>query len=46
MLTVFVVLVLLALGLVVAAAVKKAPLWMAVLVLVILELLRTLPIGR
>lgn len=46
MLTVLLVLTLVALGLVVASAVKRAPLWMAVLILVLIELLRALPLGR
>ena len=46
LLTVLVLLTLLALVLVVLAYTKKAPLEAAVLVLVIIELLRTVPLGR
>lgn len=45
MLTVFIVLVLVAFALTIAAAMGKAPLWAAVLILTVIELLRALPAG-
>lgn len=46
MLTVFVVLVLAAFIVTVLAAIGKAPLWVSVVILCVIELLRVLPIGR
>lgn len=46
MLTVFVLLALGAFVLALVAAVGRAPLWVAVVVLCVLELLRALPLGR
>jgi hypothetical protein len=48
MLTVFVILALIALGITIASALtpSRAPLWIAVLILTIIELLRALPLGR
>jgi hypothetical protein len=46
MLTVLIILVLAAFVVTVAAAAGKAPLWVAVLLLCIIELLRTLPLGK
>ena len=46
MLTVFLLLALAAFAVCIASAVGKAPLWVAVLLLAIIELLRALPLGR
>jgi heme/copper-type cytochrome/quinol oxidase subunit 4 len=46
MLTVFVILTLAAFIVTVASAVGKAPLWVAVVILCLVELLRVLPLGR
>lgn len=45
MLTVFIVLALVALALAIAAAMNHAPLWAAVVILCVMELLRALPLG-
>jgi hypothetical protein len=46
MLTVFVLLAVAAFAFTIVHAIGKAPLWPAVLLLAILELLRALPLGR
>ena len=46
MLTVFLLLALAAFGVTIASAMGKAPLWVAVLLLTIIELARHLPMGR
>jgi hypothetical protein len=46
MVTVFFVLVLIAIGCAVASAIGKAPLWISVFVLCLIELLRVLPLGK
>ena len=46
MLTVLLICALIALALTIAAILNKAPLYVAVLVLVLMELLRALPLGR
>ncbi len=46
MLTVFVILILIAIGLTVASISGKPPLWAAVFVLCLIELLRVLPLGK
>ena len=46
MLTVFLILALAAFIVVIASAMGKAPLWIAVLILCVIELLRGLPLGR
>ncbi len=46
MLTVALLLVLAAFVVTIASAMGKAPLWVAVLLLVVLELLRAIPLGR
>ena len=46
MLTVFLILALAAFCVTIAAALNKAPLWVAVIILCIMELLRALPLGR
>lgn len=46
MLTVFIILVLAAFIVTVANAAGKAPLWIAVLILCIIELLRVVPLGN
>lgn len=46
MVTVVLVLVVLALVCAIAAAANKAPLWVAVVLLSIVELLRVLPVGK
>jgi hypothetical protein len=46
MLTVFLILALAAFIVTIASAMGKAPVWVAVLVLCLIELLRALPLGR
>lgn len=46
MLTVLLVLAIVALGCTIAAILNRAPLYVAVLLLVLMELLRALPLGR
>lgn len=46
MVTVLMVLALAAFICTIAAAINKAPIWVAVIVLSLIELLRTLPIGK
>ena len=46
MITVVLLLVLAAFVVTIASAIGKAPLWVAVLLLVVLELLRVVPLGR
>jgi len=46
MITVIVLLVLAAFIVTIAAAINKAPVWVAVLLLCVVELLRILPLGR
>ncbi len=46
MITVLLLLALVAFGLVIAAAMKKAPLWTAVLILTLIALLERLPLGK
>lgn len=46
MLTVFVILAVAALIITIVAAIGKAPLWVAVVLLAIIECLRALPLGR
>ena len=46
MLTVFLLLALAAFAVTIASAVGKAPLWVAVLILTLMELLRAIPLGR
>jgi hypothetical protein len=46
MLTIFLILGLIALVCVIAAILNRAPLYVAVLLLVLMELLRALPLGR
>ncbi len=46
MLTVLLILALIALGLTIWAATGKGPLWAAVFVLCVIELLRQLPLGK
>jgi uncharacterized protein (DUF983 family) len=46
MLTVTIVLALAALIAAVAAAMNRAPLWVSVIILCLLEMLRSLPLGR
>jgi hypothetical protein len=46
MLTVMVVLALAAFGVTIASAIGKAPLWVAVMILCVIELLRALPLGK
>jgi hypothetical protein len=45
-LTVFLILAVAAFGCTIASAVGKCPLWVAVLILCVIELLRALPLGR
>lgn len=45
MLTVFIVLAIVAFGCTIASAMGKCPLWVAVLLLTVIELLRALPAG-
>jgi hypothetical protein len=46
MLTVFLILALAAFIVTIASALGKAPLWVAVVILCVMELLRALPLGR
>lgn len=46
MLTVFLLLAIAAFGVTIASAMGKAPLWVAVMILSVMELLRALPLGR
>jgi len=46
MLTVFLLLAIAAFAVAIASAINKAPLWVAVLLLCVIELLRALPLGR
>ena len=46
MLSVFLILAIAAFALTIASSVGKAPLWVAVVILCVIELLRVLPIGR
>lgn len=46
MLTVFLILALAAFIVTIASAVGRAPLWVAVIILCLIELLRVLPLGR
>lgn len=46
MLTVFVVLALAAFAVTIASAMNHAPLWVAVIIICLIELLRVLPLGR
>ena len=46
MLTVFVFLAIAALVVTIAAAIGKAPLWVAVILICLIELLRVLPLGK
>jgi hypothetical protein len=46
MLSVFLILALAAFIVTIASAINKAPLWIAVLILTVIELLRALPLGR
>ena len=46
MLTVFLLLAIVAFVVTIASAMGKAPLWVAVIVLCLIELLRALPLGR
>lgn len=46
MITVFVVLALAAFAVTIAAAMGKAPLWVAAIILCLIELLRVLPLGK
>jgi hypothetical protein len=46
MITVFVVLVLAAFIVTVLSAIGRAPLWVSVIILCVIELLRVLPLGR
>ena len=46
MLTVFAILAIAAFIIAIASAIGKAPLWIAVILLAIIEVLRVLPLGR
>ncbi len=46
MLTVFLILALAAFIITIASAMGKAPLWVAVIILCLIELLRVLPLGK
>ncbi len=46
MLTVFLILALAAFIITIASAMNKAPLWIAVVILCLIELLRALPLGK
>lgn len=46
MLTVFLLLALAAFVVTIASAIGRAPLWVAVLILSVIELLRAIPLGR
>ena len=46
MLTVFIILALAAFIVTIASAIGKAPLWVAVIILCLMELLRVIPLGK